>query len=374
MLGWLAILYTIIVMPVGMILANLTLNVTSMSKFFYNYRVSSVDLFTYGAYGLGFLCSLSFFGVFYTFYTIGEIPILRVFTSSSAWDLARLRMSLKSDFGGNSFIRQVLGLMLTPFLSYVFFIYYRTTKSAWHLIAFVVYSLLSVLILTYNFEKAPLLIYLIGFILIHVLTNFILSRVKFYKAAFSILVLVVFMYVFIMGKEISGLFDINNGGGILQRVLISQVVGVFVSFQMFPEIEPFVGLSGLSVFSVPFGIEQSPGVSKLMMNYANPEGTDSGTAGFLVSLFVSEAWGNFGLFGILFSPLYVGYLIQIVNVMLMKIKKSPISLALIVYLALYWPVTTLFVKFYYNPHVLIFVTLVLCPMIFRHLFRERCYG
>lgn len=77
-----------------------------------------------------------------------------------------------------------------------------------------------------------------------------------------------------MDKNLIHLFNLYEGG-ILSRVLISQIVGIFISLYIFPNIEPFIGLSGLSLFSSVAGIEQSEGFYRIMMTYVNPEGVEA---------------------------------------------------------------------------------------------------
>ena len=360
--GWIAILYTVLMFPIGMILATKVLHVNNMSVFFKNYREKSLVPYlskkdSYIFFSLFFLSMISILSITYTFIVIGKVPLLEVFKATGAWDLARLRMEAKMGFDGNTYIRQIFAIMLTPLLSYIYFLYYKLYKKKVFLLLFIVYFFLSFLILTYNFEKAPFLNYLFGFLFFSVFLNGKISKKFLYGTLFFILFLVIGMYIFIMDKELWQLIDLQEAG-ILQRVLIAQVVGVFTSFQLFPDVEPFVGLQGLKIYSAVIGAEQSEGVSRLMMIHANPEGIKAGIAGFMVSLFISEAWGNFGILGLLIAPIYVGFVVQFLYIFLLKKEKTPIILALTVFLILYWPVTSLLGKFYYNPALIIFISLI----------------
>ena len=375
--GWLTVLYTTIALPLGMLLATRLLKINNMKKYYREYRFLNVQPFLskndkFIFIGLSFLGFLSIFGTLYTFWVIGKVPLLEVFKLTSAWDLAKLRMEVKTDFQGSTYIRQIFGLMLTPIMSYIFFLYYKLYKKKIFLFIFIFFLFLSILILTYNFEKAPVLNYLLGFLFITVLVNGKIPKITLVLMVSFIAGLIVIMYIFIMEKQFYQLFDLYQGG-ILQRVLISQVVGVFISFEVFPSIEGFVGLSGLSIYSTSFGTEQSEAVSRILMQYANPEGVEAGVAGFMVSLFVSEAWGNFGILGLLISPIYTGFIIQLLYILLLKQKKTPITISLIVFMALYWPITSLFGKFYYNPEIKILL-LLFVVVYYGGKFMKRNYG
>lgn len=153
--GWLAILYTTIMLPIGMILANKIHSVNNMYSFFSQYRLKSIEPFlsnkdSYIFFGLFFLSLLSIFGVFYTFLVIGKIPFFEIFKAATAWDLARLRMEAKTEFAGNTYIRQVFGLMLTPLLSYIYYLYYKLYGKRRFYYLFLSFLFLSFLMLTYN--------------------------------------------------------------------------------------------------------------------------------------------------------------------------------------------------------------------------------
>ncbi len=73
-----------------------------------------------------------------------------------------------------------------------------------------------------------------------------------------------------------------------------------------------------------------------------------GIAGVVNSLFIGEAWANFGIYGVLIAPLYVGFLIQSLYLFFLKSKKTPFLLALFVSFSIKGAITGGFNDYFYN--------------------------
>lgn len=99
------------------------------------------------------------------------------------------------------------------------------------------------------------------------------------------------------------------------------------------------------------------------MNFFSPEKVVGGTAGVMNSLFVGEAYANFGMKGVILSVVYVGILLSIIFIFFMKSKKTPINIVL------YITITSMlasasqggFVDFVYNSNI-IFLSFTLLSM------------
>ena len=65
----------------------------------------------------------------------------------------------------------------------------------------------------------------------------------------GLLVLIVAMYTILMlGNNIDFTVLFNYNSGILGRLLLSQGAGTFLSFDIFPDIHPYIGFSSVSEF------------------------------------------------------------------------------------------------------------------------------
>ena len=67
------------------------------------------------------------------------------------------------------------------------------------------------------------------------------------------------------------------------------------------------------------------------MEYAYPIGVAEGYMNLLSTIFIGEAWANFSYFGVLFSPIYLGFIIEIFYLFILKNRKSPLFISILVY-------------------------------------------
>jgi len=355
--GWLAIMYAMIMLPVGMLIAKKMLNAKSIEKLFDRFTskkivsiVSESD--SYLRITLIVLSFISVLSCFYTFHVIGEIPFFNLFKGLDPKALARIRIDASREFQGNVYLRNIFAISLTPILSYIAYGYYKMTKSKKDLLWFFVMFISSVMINTYSLAKSPLLVYLISFILLKILIEKQVSYKFFMLLGVFIVAFLAFMYLKFMGSanstDVVSLFTQFNQG-ILGRIFLSQGAGTFLSFDIFPDKHPFLGISSFSkLFSEIFSIDNSDRSARIIMAIINPRAVEEGTAGVINTLFIGEAWANFGLAGALFSPIWVGFVIQWSYIILLRAAKNPVFLSLMVYLTYKWPVTGGFNDFVYN--------------------------
>jgi hypothetical protein len=97
--------------------------------------------------------------------------------------------------------------------------------------------------------------------------------------------------------------------------------------------------------------------TRILMRMFNPEGVRAGTAGVIASLFVADAYANFGMTGILISPFIVGFILQGLHSLTTGFSKNPVTAALIPILMFQLPIISGFAGIVWNVG-LIFVLLV----------------
>ncbi len=348
--GWLAIQYTMIAMPLSMLFINYLHGRKSNIRFFHTYINSPVVTITskkdsYILFPL-YLCSfLSLATVIYTFALMKEIPIYRAFQGVDTQTLALLRMETFMKFEGSETARKLLGVTLTPILSYVAYGYWRLTKLRIHLLWFLTMFVLSFFILTYNIAKAPFIFYIMGFLFLNVLTNgYIRKRTFFYLISFSAALIIMAYFIFMGVSNFEKLFEI-----MWHRILLGQVMGTFLSFEYFPAMHDYIGFSSFLRFLPPaLGLDTSERAFRVIMEIMNPGAVADGTAGVVTSLYIQEAWANFGILGVIIAPLYVGMFVQIVYLYLLKFKKTPLSIGVLAYLSYKMPITSGFYHFIFD--------------------------
>ena len=355
--GWLAVQYTMNAMPLGMLLAIRLNGLRHNRGLFQHYvsqpiapAMSSRDTFV--RYPLYALSAIALLAVLYTFYALRSVPLLSAIAGGDAVSLAVSRVDASLGFQGNVYVRNLLGLLLTPILTFIAYGYYKQTGALRDRLWFYTMLGASFFILTYDLSKAPIVIFALGFLMFRVLSAGRVSRTVFYLfGAFALLILLASYWFIGKVTDPSILFAYNRGIG--GRILLSQAAGTYYAFEHFPDTRAFIGFSSLSTFiSDAAGLTHSERAARIMMQIFNPRGVEEGRAAVMNSLFIAEAWANFGLIGVLLAPIYVGLFIQAIFLFFLRSKKTPVLLGVFAYLSLRMPVTGGFNDFIYAPSLI----------------------
>lgn len=358
---WLAVLYVMVAMPLGMLLVNKIFKVQS-SKLFHCYLkkplqpvLSKKDSYVLVVfYGVAIISILS---VIYTYTHLNNIPLISLLAGADSVELSKLRINASRSFQGNEYIRNIFGLGLAPILAYISYAYYQLYHDARSLITFAVLFVNAVLILLYNLAKAPVIMFLIGFLFIEVLIKGKVDIKKLINFGLLAGVMVLLMYRYIMGTPISAILNYNTGP--VGRLILSQIAPLYYHFHLFPGQYSFLNGASFSPFILSFfGVDHIRS-SRLVMEYINPAGVATGSAGVANTLFIGEAYANFALYGLLLSPFIVGFIIQLSYIILQKMPKNPIWVGLFCYLSYSWPVTGGFIDFLYNPGLIIIIFILI---------------
>ena len=96
------------------------------------------------------------------------------------------------------------------------------------------------------------------------------------------------------------------------------------------------------------------------MQYIAPEAAESGLVGVMNTHFIGEAWANWGYFGLFLSPIWVGSIIQIIIILLFRMTKTPINLALITFFTIYlgMNITGGFIAYIYNAKIISLIVII----------------
>jgi len=356
--AYFSVIFVLIVMPLSMLFISFIFRFDA-SKEWFSYTkkeiksvISKDDKAVF--FTLVLFTFISFLSIVYTFLSIGTIPMLQTILGSSIEESNRLRIVASREFGGNVYIRNILGLSMTPILSYIAYSYSIKSKYLGWKIIFGILFTLSVLILTYSGSKSPILMYILSFIFLQVLIKGKIN-IKKMMIIVSVVILLLVLFYKVFSNFENSFFDTNTGP--LGRVMLGQITSLYFHLMYFPDIIPYLKLNGFpSVFSEIFNIE---GVrsSRIIMEAVNPRGITLGTAGVMNTLFIGEAYAAFGWLGIFFGTLLVGFYIQIIYIILVRLPKNPIYLSLFAYLTYSIPLTGGFFDFVYNPGLIVVLLL-----------------
>ena len=297
------------------------------------------------------LCSLA---TIYVLSNLGYVPIVEMIRGR---EINALRQSGSRYFQGNQYVKNLLMRTLTPYTSYFTYICFRLKRTKSWLFLSLYSIILSIIVLTYDFSKSPIITYMLGIYLIEVSLGNIKNNKKFYRLGFVSLLVICFFYFVMMRSDIS---SISLTSGPVGRILFSQIATLFLHFDAFPGEYPF--LNGGSFNSwLSFIIPNAMGLrsGRVVMSIYNVTGIENNTAGVMNTVFVGEAYANFGTVGIIIAPIIFGTVIGVYSYFLTRIKKTPVSVLLCVQMTLQF-ITIIeggFIDIFYSASV-IFITII----------------
>ena len=213
----------------------------------------------------------------YVFTHLGYNPVTALLKRQ---DLGVLRQAGGAG-GGNQYVKNLLMTALTPYISYLAYMYARITKEKKWIFLFLFLGILSVLVLTYDFQKAPVIMYMIGFYLLEVGMGNILNLKWFRRLGIAAVALIIGYYLY------SGLADhlASVYKGPVGRIVFSQYSPLILHLDVFPEKMDFLnGASFNSWMSPLFPAAESLRSGRIVMELTNPDKVREGIAGVMNTL------------------------------------------------------------------------------------------
>ncbi|AZB44555.1 oligosaccharide repeat unit polymerase [Bacillus sp. FJAT-42376] len=370
-MGFFFICFIMIVMPLTMFLLSRLAGFNAQKEFtsYINAPVYREENGNQMFYLYTFFTILSMGAIGYTILKIDAIPILELLKGSD--NLSQLRISASHGFGGSTIIRNIFGVALAPILSMITFIYFYQRKELRWFILFALTTGGALFMAVYDLSKAPIFFYIIMVLLLLIYLKII--RLTWFRLA--VLgglgaVLLVVMYVFIQGVTDPASFLSYNRGPI-GRVLLSQVAPFYLHLDLFTDRIDL--LNGRSLPSSLIGLYDMHQVrsAALAMDVYYPQRVEEGTAGVLNTLFAAEAYANFGYAGIVLGTIYVGFVIQLVYMVFIRLPKNPLFLALFIFFTVNIPRVVIggFADFLLNTLWVSVLIILLTPYILLNLYR-----
>ncbi|MFW6015699.1 MAG: O-antigen polymerase [bacterium] len=363
--GYITIVYTFFIIGLIIYLLPKVLGI-KMNILLARYRSSTIVLEGYNNENVVLipfilLFFISLFSVIYTFIQLGYYPftfLLRNIGNSTNLAITRIQASLQ--FEGIVYIRNIFANELTILLSYIAYIYKRKTKRIIWRMLFLMLFILSISILFYNFAKGPIFWYLLSYIILKIYLGDKITKKQIIFIGVIVSIGILLTYIFVMGMSLE---DMTFNRSPLGRVILSQISGLYNHLDIFPERHEFLrGKSFPGSFRILFGID-GPTVksARVVMKEIYPRQVERGLLGVMSTFFQGEVYGNFGVLGLIFAPIYVGFLFQIINIYFLKAVKSPLNLGLFVYLimTIRGITTSQFIQFIWHPIVFVLVFFII---------------
>ncbi|WML46108.1 O-antigen polymerase [Neobacillus sp. PS3-40] len=287
----------------------------------------------------------------YTFLKTAHVPILELILRRTDLSPGELRIEAQRNFGGNVLIRNIFAIGLTPILSLIAYVYsVKTNEVKWKLLFLALFAG-AILINVYDLAKSPIFFYIIMFLLLRMyIGNLHFNWRRLTAWGFTGFVILIGMYIVVQGvTSLESYLSYNHGP--IGRIIFAQIAPTYLHLDTFPDSVPFLKGESLPASLINlFDMEQVRS-ARLVMARVFPEKIEEGTAGVLNTLFIAEAYANWGYIGILAGTFYVATFVQTMYIVFLKLPKNPVFLSLFIYFSVNIPRTLVggFTDFLFNP-------------------------
>ncbi len=258
---------------------------------------------------------------------IGYIPAMKIVFHDSSMNYALERQRIEDiSLFGITYIKDLILIFGVPIVSYITFAFAVANREIkWIVLAFVMF-IASGITQTYDFSKSPMVFHLFVFMLMVIYFRKGVKNIVMVGFGAAMAAILVIMY------RATG-FDPSFGdiyGGIIGRTIFTQFGVLAYHMEYFGKIGGFLAGRSLSPSMLRL-IGQDPSThmrsAKVIMEFYGSRSVYDGTAGVMNTYFPGEAYGNFGWAGVVFSIFWVGLVLSFLFFLIMKIKKTPATIA-----------------------------------------------
>ncbi len=356
--AWAWTMYSILIMPFGMIMLNKLFKVNGR-QLFNTYLKAPIEIVGSMNRNKLVLLVLTFFAVSvlgYILLNTKNVPLYTLLVEGDANQANIDRITARRDFGGIIYIKNLLGLIMIPVVSYYSYILMRKYKSLFFIGIFVVNLLVALILVSHDVQKAPVAFYILGFAILEVFIAGGISKKTF--VTFVVLPVAAILVGYSLTTD-HGIADqlFRTNSGFYGRTFLIGYFGFPLSLELFPDVitvETYgVGIPSFIIDHTSMNAVES---ARLLKMYIHPETVNAGTGNLYSGFYMGEAWANYGYVGLVIAPLVVGFVVQSVHLFLLKNAKEPWLLAFYVALTVKWVVGSGFVNF-------LFLKLLIWPLI-----------
>ena len=343
---WVIVMWTMIGIPIGAILINLFSKGKSIDVLMKKYKTSNF-LLNLGLSERNFFLVImvsTFIISFYNYIFRPEFNAIDAITKGASVVEGQIIRRSAIQGSGNLILDILFNtgtLTMLNLISYVMMLNLRARH--WRFLFIFGFLLITYLsLLVGNVTTILMYLVVLGFTRTMVKGVFL----RLYEGL-AVLIFIAFLFSFLKGYGDYSVFQVLYQY-VLTRVVFSQISGTFFALEVFPIQHDFLWFSstGKELHSIMnLNFEESYGI--VMMRFYNPEGIEAGSAGHFTTIFMGEAWANFGFLGIILAPLWVGGLLQSLNRWIINKSKNAIAIAIYTYLTVSFGYTSDFIGFYY---------------------------
>jgi len=241
--------------------------------------------------------------------------VLDFLSAGNAIDRRDLRFTSNAS---SSYALDVVVAVFAPFVCFYLFAQWKATRQRTFAIACAVLALSIVLFRAATFQKFPWAFFLLQMLIVHQLTRRLSMNLAWIVGAAAMIIVTLGVAASIAYPE----RDIPSiGNYLLYRVAFITNEGVYQTFYVYPDYLPHTGGYNIGLVQSLFGlVPRIPAYSVVAAFFGSPDSTYN-------SLFIADAWVDFGWPGVLLTSILVGAFVKFSDLFFFQFGKSPLCIA-----------------------------------------------
>ena len=257
---------------------------------------------------------------------IGYIPLIKLFFHEEGFNFATERTRLSTMTIINGYVKNLFIIYAIPILSVITFSFALVTKKGKWMALGAILFVAAIIVKTYDFSKAPVVFFFAMLFFVYIYHSGGIKPKIF--GGFVVFGAITLVLMYNLTGYSGTFFDIYNG--ILGRTFFTQFGTLCMHFELFSTYLMFLG--GRSLYPTMLSIlgmdpESHIRSARIVMEVYGSDKVYSGTAGVMNTVFMGEAYANWGILGCILSIIWVGIVLGIAFILFMKLKKTPITVA-----------------------------------------------
>jgi hypothetical protein len=330
--AWLITSISSLLLCLGALFGSLILNPLSYFKSYEDINFFLPLHIKRKIYVLGFLC----IGVLITYITkVGfeNIALVAVFKGATNIEIALARSLMGNDFGSayhwyNFFMRECL--IFISLILIAIKLHGAQCVSGIYTFSVVFTTVFSLIMAT---EKALFIDFLIAISLVYVILKRrgVISISLIMNLVVYMMIILISFYIFFMGD--AGIAE--GAWSVFSRAFTGSLQPIYHYLEFFPMHQNWLYGASFpnpgSIFPfIPYNLTVE------VMNFVQPEHYDTGIVGTMPAIYWGEVFANFGYWGVLIIPIFVGFILYFINWYLYILKFNPLSVALFAWLLIHY--------------------------------------
>jgi oligosaccharide repeat unit polymerase len=277
-------------------------------------------------------------------YKLNTIPLIELIRNPGVGTvLAKSREVATTTFEGKYHRYSFFFKILLPLLSLISIsASYKNKDLFWRIISVLTLGF-ALFMLIADLQKAPIIFFLISVFLLFSILRKNIDIKKIILICIIFFIVIILMYLFIMGLVGRNMIEIVNTIGI--RLFLSQTKGMLTAFEVFPQEHEF--LYGVS-FPNPGHIFNYEQFSLPKYLFVKTYGVHRLVVGTAPTTYFTEFYVNFGFIGMIASMFIGAFLLQVTQILIIRLSKNMISMGLLAFFALFLAkiaLTSLFISY-----------------------------